>query len=114
MDDKKYLIVTFSDGKKFRIKAGAVATHRATYYAIKDLENIKDKLFPEEYNSEYDRIKTKEYNCAMMDEYELIDWAQNNMDWSMLVPFAEEEESKIINYDEEWCNAEMEVKYLEQ
>lgn len=58
----KYIRLEMSNGYVWSIKAEHVAEHRAKYYAEVD----KDTTYQEEYD------------FAMSDDYELLDWMQNN------------------------------------
>ena len=61
----KRLRYTLKDGRVFDLDAHIVAHDRAVYYAAQD----PDTTFQQEYD------------FTLRDDAELIDWAQNNMDW---------------------------------
>ena len=62
----KIIEITFEDGRVYGVPLSFVAEHRAKYYAKIDEDTT--------YQEEYDYV--------MDDDYEGIDWIQNNMDWS--------------------------------
>lgn len=96
------LVVEFSDGSRWEVSARLIAESRAKYYA---------KLDSERGDGEYDGVLAIEMEHALTDEYELIDWAKNNMNWSDVEKFATElPRYKHIDKQAEWPNADMEVK----
>ena len=52
----------------------------------------------------------------MDDDYELLDWASNNMDWKGVKDQAMLLETKVepTDYDKEWTNAKMEIVELDE
>ena len=90
----KYLRVHMPDGTIWEVEAGHIAIDRAKYY---------EKLEPGCYHGEY--------LFTLEDEDELLDWAQNNMNWSDVEEHAKmvgrDEESS--NYQEGWVNGKREV-----
>lgn len=94
----KSLIIKFSNAEKFEIPARIIAEHRANYYASLD-------GYEKESNEWYNEI-----NFALNDEYEIIDWTANNMDWKDLEPFAVKVEPESFNYEENWGDAELELQ----
>ena len=97
----KYVYVTFSNGETYRIPATEIAESRANYYA--DIDSEGDE-------SVYDVIFKQEYNYTMNDNFELIDWAENNMNWQDLQGVAEYVgQDDHIDYENEWCNADKEI-----
>lgn len=60
----KYIRIS-DDGFVWRVPVDIIASHRATYYADKD----EDTTYQEEFEYVVDN------------DYEAIDWMQNNMDW---------------------------------
>lgn len=96
----KHLIVTFSDGSRWQIPAGFVATDRAAYYA---------KLDSERDGVDYDKVFGEEVEFALKNEFELIDWAKNNMDWVDVMGVAEKLDVKRAEHRHEWANADMKV-----
>jgi hypothetical protein len=89
---EKYVVVTFSNGDVYRIPASVIADSRASSYAV--LSAMK-----------YD----EEYEHTLNDNVELIDWAENNMDWSDVESVAELVMSNDVNFEDEWRNADKEI-----
>lgn len=74
---------------QYRIPAGAVAANRATYYSSKD--------------GDY----AAEFQYAMEDDYELIDWLLNNMDWKDVKAEAVKFSDKVLCLtDDFWTDSE--------
>jgi len=98
----KYLKVTFSDERVFKIPAQFIAENRAAYYAKSDSESGADG---------YDEIFKEEVGWVMEEEdsFEICDWAFNNMDWKDVKDVAIEDERFKADLDEEWCNVENEI-----
>lgn len=87
----KYIKVTFSDNRTYHIPAEVVAKNRAEHY--------KDDGYDEEF----------EY--AMNNDRELLDWAVDNMNWSDVEPFAVRMNDKVVevNKEKEWLEVEKEI-----
>lgn len=97
----KFLRVTFSDGKVFDIPAEVIAKARAKYYAEVDADRGKD------YQTVYD----EELKIGLENDYEIYDWAFNNMNWADVKEQAVfiEQESEAADYEKEWPNVEHDV-----
>lgn len=97
----KFLRVTFSDGKVYDIPAEFIAKARAKYYAEIDADRGKD------YQAVYD----EELKNCLEDDYEIHDWAFNNMNWADVKEQAVllSQVTKVIDYEKEWPNVEHEV-----
>jgi hypothetical protein len=82
------------DGSVWHIDARPIAEDRARHYAAKDPSTTYDD----------------EVRFAMGDDYEVIDWARNNMDWDELAPHARMVTPPTPqSYDEQWTEAETRV-----
>ena len=82
------------DGTRYDVPAKVIAEDRAKYYA----ENDPDTTYNEEY----------EY--TMQDDYELKDWAANNMNWKDVKNVAKKVEEEIdVDFQEGWVNGDKEV-----
>lgn len=87
--------ITIQDGQRqYKVPLSVVAENRTDYYASKD-------------KFHKDSIKyIEEYNYVMNDDFEGIDWLQNNMDWDEfkkhLTPTPDEE-------PDDWVNAEKDI-----
>ena len=92
--------ITFSNGEKFEIPANAIAEPRAEYYSKRE-------------SNDEDRIKTYsgELDIALHDGEVLIDWLQNNMDWSDVKHAAKKlpMQNRQVDFDKEFTNAKFEV-----
>ena len=102
----KFLVVTFSDNSRWKIPAEFIAKDRAAYYAKLDSERDGD---------DYDEVYRIELDFALSYEFELTDWASNNMNWSDVLPVASRlpDRESDHDYGKEWTNAEMKVMELE-
>jgi len=98
---KRFLRVTFSNGTVYDIPTEFIAKARAEYYAESDAK--KGENFIEVYNEELE--------IGLEDDYEITDWAFNNMDWidveNVAIFVAVEKEN--IDRKSEWCNVEHEI-----
>jgi hypothetical protein len=99
--EDKFLLVTMLDGSKWKIPVRVIAEYRARYY----LERCEFKSLEE--SLEKDTIPLFEE-----DEYEVEDWASNNMDWSDVEKYAIQVRSNKLSYEdsqEGWINGEKEI-----
>lgn len=103
---KKYLIVTMPDNSQWKIPAKFIAEQRAEYYATRDCE--KDKSL------NYSTVFTEEVKYALKNEYEIVDWAENNMNWCDVKDMATElpSKKKELDFEDEWSNVNKEVVEL--
>lgn len=92
----KYLRVTFSNGEVYDIPAKTIALQRASYFAARDATKG---------DSRYDTICEQEFRFAMEDDYEIQDWAFNNMDWEDVKQSAVCVYVNKADYHREWPNA---------
>lgn len=81
-----------SNGETWEVPAHVIADDRGKYYAKKD----KDTTYQEEYD------------FAILDDYEIIDWARNNMNWSDVKTHARLAVTARPDFDyaEAWVNPE--------
>ena len=97
----KQLVVVFSNGEKWAIPAEFIARNRALCLAVEI-----DGLTPgtAEYNAE---VK-EEIEYALSDDYEIIDWARGNMNWSDLKGAAKKIATveKQLDYESEWISTD--------
>lgn len=70
----KVLQFDLSNGSTWQIPATIIARHRARYYAYNDTKMAEN-------HPEYRKVYDSELECALSNDKELIDWAENNMDW---------------------------------
>ena len=95
----KCLRVRFSNGDIFTIPARVIAENRADHYSSLD---------------GYDKASNEweaEVQNALNDEYEIYDWAGNNMDWKDLEPYSQREDQDFdeFDYEDNWTDAKIEV-----
>lgn len=90
--DDLNLFVDMSDGTQWKIPVKVIIDSHAEYYA--SVDNI---------SFEHARENTLEFFNE--DRFEIKDWAQNNMNWFDVEPFAKKVETlKTTSYEEEWTN----------
>lgn len=97
----KVLQVEFSDGRVFEIPASFIATDRARYYANIDHIHKEGENWLKTFETEVD--------YALEDDFELLDWANNDMNWEDVQREAEEVDSVAIDEEAEWPNARKSV-----
>lgn len=78
----KYYKTVMSNGDEYFVPALFIVEARAKYYSQKDGE--EDNLSPEEEKKVFD----EEVAFALEDDYEIEDWARNNMDWDEVATIA--------------------------
>ena len=96
----KYIKILFSNGHKFKIPAGIVANSRAKYYATHDEGELTDSN-KEAWNKTY----YQEAQNTLNDDFEIVDWLWNNMNWEDVVDQAKRIIEPIDNeydYAEHW------------
>lgn len=100
----KYLYVTFSDRKVYRIPAEVIALSRADYYVQHDLDT--EHITPRQVQ----HAMKEEYEYALEDNSILFDWAQNNIDWEDVqedAEFVNQHMEDVDSYHDQWPNARM-------
>lgn len=90
----KSYVVTMPDGSKWSVSVQHIALHRANYYAEADLLNEDLKATVELFES---------------DEFEIEDWANNNMDWDDVKDVAKCIKPAEVDYQEGWVNGYFEL-----
>ena len=97
MEDKA-LRVTMPDGSKFDIPVMVIARDRANHYVAEFDGSVVKSL-------EEDTLPLFE-----SDNYEIEDWAANNMDWDQVRVYARKvEDPEGVDYQEGWVNGEKEI-----
>ncbi len=95
--------VEFSDGRVFRVRASIIAEDRARYLANNDNPGGSS-------STNWLQTFEAEFDYAIDDNAELLDWANNNMDWAQLETAAVEVQAKkVIDQNAEWSNAKKQV-----
>lgn len=86
------------DGHKWDVPISVIAEHRANYYKKEFDGNLERSL-------KEDTIPLFEE-----DEFEIEDWAANNMNWSEVIRFATRASfSPEVDYQEGWVNGKKEL-----
>lgn len=99
--EKKTLQVKMSDNTVWNIPVYEIVMNRAKYYTSKKT----DKNSPEYHEILEDKaLSTVELFNS--DEYEIEDWAVNNMNWSDLEPYVKLVTQNSVDYEDEWCECE--------
>ena len=95
----KYLVVEMSDKTQWAIPAILIAKNRAKHY-----------------KHEHENAYAEEVEYAMSDEYEITDWAANNMDWEDVWRHAIRLKTSPpeVNYHKDWINAPKSVREMEE
>lgn len=102
----KKLRVTWPHGEICHIPAHIIAKPRASYYATVDNgKPVKDNA--KAWNETYE----KGFKFTMENDYELLDWASNNMDWKDVSAHAVFTLANLSmrDYNKDWVNAEKEI-----
>lgn len=88
------LQVEMDDGSLWNVPATQIADSRANYYS-----DTADE-------SDYDvDVYVSEFVFTLKNEEALIDWAENNMDWSDVAPFAYQvKPPRNVDYQDGWTN----------
>lgn len=87
----KQLVVEMADGSKWAVPVMVIAKNRADYYA--------GRMFDGDMSAAVaDSLELFE------DEYELEDWARNNMNWSDVEADAVSVKKPACDYQEGWMN----------
>lgn len=97
----KFLRVTMSDGSKYDVPAKLIAEDRAKYYA---------KLDSERGGEDYYEAYRREFDFTMENNFELKDWAANNMNWEDVQEHAVKVHETIeVDFQEGWVNGPKEI-----
>ena len=98
----KYLVVEFTDKKRYAIPAEFIANQRAKTIA---------KLDSDRGWGRYDAVYNEEIDFGTEDESVLIEYASFNMDWESVKDQAIllESNAEPPDYDKEWPDAKMEI-----
>lgn len=86
---KKFLRVTMPDNSMWKVNVDEIAEDRAEYYS-------------ESKGEDYDEILKE----TLENEDILIDWAENNMDWSTIQPKAIKIKDGNVDYEDGWHNGD--------
>ena len=100
--ENKVLRITMPDSSKWDVPVIIIANDRANYY--------KD-----EFNNDLNESLEKDTLPLFREsDYEIVDWAANNMDWDDVKEFAKQvpDSPKPVDFQEGWLNGEKEVLTL--
>ena len=97
---ERYLRVTFRNGERYDVPVSMIARDRASHYAHEFDGDIEQSL--------------NEDTLPLFDEcdYEIEDWAVNNMNWAEVVQYARRVDTILMTaeeYQDGWCNGKKEV-----
>lgn len=101
---QKYIRCEMRDRTIWDIPAKFIAEDRAKYYAERDTGETEGK--------EFNKIFKEEVKYALKYTEELLDWAENNLNWSDVedrAEFQEQGEVEEPDYEEDWVNGEKEI-----
>lgn len=93
----KQYVTTMPDGSRWAVPVSIIAAHRAKHYAHEFGGDI-EKSLSEDTGPLFDD-----------DDYEIEDWAQNNMSWKDVETSAVQIKGTECDYEEGWTNGDHEV-----
>ena len=95
---KQRLIVTMPDGSRWGVPVDLIARDRAKHYAG-------------EFDGDVERSLAEDTVPLFADDYEIIDWAQNNMNWKDVEAHAGRmaESEPDFDYQEGWVNGDKQL-----
>jgi hypothetical protein len=95
---KKKLRVTMPDGSRYDVSVELIARNRAAEYVDEYDGNIETSLWEDTLP------------CFADNEFEIEDWAVNNMNWKDVVRHAwKVQEADRVDYEDGWINGEKEI-----
>lgn len=100
---EKYLRIEMPDGSEWDVPALTIAEHRARYFAALDVESGDA--------DDFDTAFAEEVKHALSDDYEIGDWAANNMNWVDVASIAVQVAAPPtdVDYQEGWVNGEKRI-----
>lgn len=96
--ENKLLRIEMPDGSKWDVPVMIIAKNRAKYY--------KD-----EFGGDVEKSLKEDTLPLFIDDYEIHDWAANNMNWDDVKAFAKKapDEKREIDFQEGWVNGDYEI-----
>jgi hypothetical protein len=92
-----YMTVEMPDNSVWKVPVALIANHRANHYK-------------HEFNDDLKRSLTEDtLSLFEFDEYNIFDWAANNMNWSDVVAYAEKISDGECDYEDGWTNGDKEI-----
>ena len=88
---KKYLLVEMPDLSVWRVPTQIIADARTDYYT-------------ERCGEDREKVKAETEQLFTAHEYEIEDWAANNMDWDEVKTHAVQVKASEVDYQEGWIN----------
>nr|DAN46409.1 MAG TPA: hypothetical protein [Caudoviricetes sp.] len=88
---KKYLLVEMSDFSVWRVPVQVIADSMTDCYV-------------EECGEDREKAKAETEQLFTENEYEIEDWAANNMDWDEVKAHAVQVKAGEVDYQEGWIN----------
>ena len=95
LSQKSYRI-TMEDGSVWAVPVKPIALSHATYYAGVDKISVEESM-------------DLTVELFLNDDYEIEDWAKNNMYWAEVADSAKCVQPASIDFEEGWVNGEAEV-----
>ena len=95
--ENKFLRITMPDQSKWDVPVMLIARNRADHYKSEFGDDIERSL-AEDTIPLFDS-----------DDYEIEDWASNNMNWDEVKEHAVRAEDGEVDYQEGWVNGEKEI-----
>jgi len=94
----KILVIEMPDGSKWGVPVEVIARNRAAHYA-------------HEFNGDAEQSMIKDtLPLFAADEYEVTEWASNNMNWSDVEVHAKKlQDAPIPDFQEAWINGQKTV-----
>lgn len=94
----KMMTIDLPDGSKWGVPVEVIARSRATHYA-------------HEFDGDIERSMAEDTMPLFeSDDYEVEDWAANNMNWEDVAPYAKKlQDAPLPDFQEAWTNGEKAV-----
>ena len=90
--------VSMPDGSLWAIPVNVIAMHRAKHYAYK-FDGLSMKSLEEETVPLFESS-----------EFEIVDWAENNMNWSDISQYARLINTRDIDFQEGWLSGDKKIR----
>lgn len=96
----KVYVVEMEDGSKWGIPVGDIAAYRANYYSRKN-------------GTDFATLLQETVALFNGDEYEIEDWAANNMNWVDVEDVVECVQFAEVDMQEGWVNGEKSLRDID-
>jgi len=94
----KHYVVEMPNGEKWSVPVNVIAMNRAKHYAKEDYDGDVEKS-----------LRDDTAPLFADDEYEIEDWAKNNMNWSDVESSATLMGENKCDFQEGWVNGDIEI-----